>query len=705
MRRIFLGCTRQPALLAILLALSSATAAEGAGANIGDEDWEAGRTLETVVVTATRIEQSVLDVAAAVSVVGAEDIERLAPELLADMLRGVPGAFFQQTTPGQGIPIIRGLKGSQVLHLVDGMRLNNAFFRDAPNQYLSLVDAYAVERTEVVRGSAPSLYGADAMGGVVQVLTREPRFDTDVWSAEGRLYGAYNSADSSLVGRAEAGAGKTGTAISGGLTWQDHGNRRSGGGDVVRPSGYRSEAADLKYRQELGERAELLLSAQYVEQPSTPRIDELVPGFGQDTPSSSVYEFMPNRREFMHARYRVTGNSQWFEYFEAHLARQVITDDRLTQDYGADAVTHEFNESELDGLTLQFNTPWGAAGGADSELVWGFEFYADEVTSSRFRSPFAGAPAAAVQARFPNDSTMVSAAAYASNHWSWERLSVDAGLRYSRFEIFLPAGAEIAATRLEPDDLTGDLHFGYELAPGARLVANLGRGFRPPNVFDLGALGSRPGNRFNVPNSDLQPETVWSYDLGFKLASSRWQAEVFAWYADYRDKISSRLTGEVTPEGRLVVRSDNLNEASLYGLESGLRYLFGDDFEWYGVVNYTRGDESEPDGSTAPADRIPPLNGRLGLVWQANERLRLEPYLDFASSQDRLSPRDEEDPRINPLGTPGWGTLNLLLGWQLTAQAHTGLKLQNLGDKNYREHGSGIDAAGRNLGMWFNLLF
>lgn len=705
MRRASAGLASRLALLAILLSLTSATAAEDAGANTGEDAWEAGRTLETVIVTATRIEQSVLDVAAAVSVIGAEDIERLAPELLADMLRGVPGAFVQQTTPGQGIPIIRGLKGSQVLHLVDGMRLNNAFFRDAPNQYLGLVDAYAVERTEVVRGSASSLYGADAMGGVVQVLTREPRFDTDSWSVEGRLYGAYNSADSSLVGRAEAAAGKTGTAISGGVTWQDHGNRRTGGGEVIRPSGYRSEAADLKFSQDLGERAELMLSAQYAEQPSTPRIDELLPGFGRDTPSSSVYEFMPNRREFLHARYRLDADSPWFERFEAHLARQVISDDRLTQDYGADAVTREFNESELDGLTLQFNTPWGGAGGADSELVWGFEYYADEVASSRFRSPFAGAPAVAVQARFPDGSTMDSAAVYASNHWGWERLSVDAGLRYSRFEIFLPAGAETAATRLEPDDLTGDLHFGYELAPGARLVANMGRGFRPPNVFDLGTLGSRPGNRFNVPNPDLQPETVWSYDLGFKLFSSRWQAEAFAWYADYRDKISSRLTGEVTPEGRLVVRSDNLSEASLYGLESGLRYLLSDAVEFYGVVNYTRGDETDPDGSTAPADRIPPLNGRLGLVWQANERLRLEPYLDFASGQDRLSPRDEEDPRINPLGTPGWGTLNLLLGWQLTEQAHAGLKLQNLGDKNYREHGSGIDAAGRNVGLWLNLLF
>jgi outer membrane receptor protein involved in Fe transport len=678
-----------------------------ASAESRGNEWnprDAGPTLESVIVTATRIERSILDVAEAVSVIDAEDIKRQAPELLAEMLRGMPGTFFQQTTPGQGIPIIRGLKGSQVLHLVDGMRLNNAFFRDAPNQYLGLVDAYAAERTEVIRGSAPSLYGADAMGGVVQILSREPVLDSDRWTATGRLYGAFNSVDSSLIGRAEAAVGHSGSVLSGGVTYQDHGDRTIGGGATVRPSGYRQEAADIKWRQDLGQRSELMLAAHYSEQPSTPRIDELVPGYGQDQPSSAQYEFMPNRREFLHARYRLEGQSRWFSRFEAHLARQTITDDRLTQEYAAPEITREFNSSELDGLTLQFNSPWGH-GGAEREWVWGFEYYTDEIASTRFRSSAAGSPELPVTARFPDGSSMDSAAVYASHHWGWERLAVDAGLRYSRFDVFLPASTEVADVNLQPTDLTGDLHLGYELVPGTHLVANLGRGFRPPNVFDLGTLGSRPGNRFNVPNPALQPETVWSYDFGFKMASARWQAEAFAWYADYRDKISSRPTGDITPAGRRVVTSDNLNEARLYGFETGLRYLAGQDLQLFATVNYTRGEERAPDGPTTPADRIPPLNGRIGLTWEPSEQWRLEPYVDFAASQDRLSPRDSEDPRIDPSGTAGWATLNLLASWQATETLTLGLKLQNLGDRNYREHGSGIDAPGRNLGAWINIGF
>ncbi len=335
---------------------------------------------EQVHVTATRSSKRDIDIAAAVTAIDEEAIRESAPDVIAEMLRGMPGTFFQQTTPGQGIPIIRGLKGSQVLHMVDGIRLNNAFFRNAPNQYLGLVDSFATRRMEVVRGSQGSLYGADAMGGVLNILTHEPDYDGLEWQQDSTSYGSYDSVDDGLVLNARTSGGKQGWGFTGGASYQDHASRKSGSGQRLSPSGYTSEAADLKFVLDTTQRSSLMLSAQVMEQPSTPRYDELVPGFGQTEPSAEQFLFEPNRRSLLHARLRLDGQSLLFDQFEAHLARQVITDDRLTQEYASDEIITEHNASTLDGLTLQFNSSLSNG----MQLVWGGEYYTDTVDSSRF---------------------------------------------------------------------------------------------------------------------------------------------------------------------------------------------------------------------------------------------------------------------------------------------------------------------------------
>ena len=656
---------------------------------------DAPAPLDDMQVTATRVQRLIYDVSQAVTLVDRAEIERDSPQVLAEALRGRVGTFFQQTTPGQGTAIIRGLKGSQILHLVDGFRLNNAFFRSAPNQYLALVDPYAVGQTEVIRGSAGTLYGADAMGGVIQVLTREPEFQSSDWGFEADGYASYEHADRGKVARAESAVGRQGLAFSAGVTWQDYEDRRTGS-DTIRPSGYDSTAADAKLALGLGESAELLLSFQTVDQPNTPRVDELIPGFGQEDPSSELFAFRPNQRDFYHARFRYAPGLTWLDDIEAHVGRQVITDDRRTRDFGSTITTDESNESELTGFTLQAGSHIGNA----LRLTYGFELYTDDVSSSRRRTDSESNVTERVPGRFPDDSSMDSLAGYLYGEWDpHPDLTIGGGLRYSSFEIKLPR-ADGSEAKLEPDDVSGDLHVTWRFSDGLRLVSNLGRGFRAPNIFDLGALGVRPGNRFNVANEDLDAETVWSLDLGFKYAGPRWRGELFGFYSDYDDKITSVATGEITPEGRTVVRSENANEVTIYGVEAGAYYDLTPELEVYGVLNYARGDEEDPDGNDEPADRMPPLNGKLGLIYEPDARLRFEAWSLLADDQDRLSERDERDPRIDPDGTPGWGTVNLSAQWQALENTTLGLRIENLGDRRYREHGSGIDARGRSVGLW-----
>ena len=106
-----------------------------------------------------------------------------------------------------------------------------------------------------------------------------------------------------------------------------------------------------------------------------------------------------------------------------------------------------------------------------------------------------------------------------------------------------------------------------------------------------------------------------------------------------------------------------------------------------------------------PADRVPPLNGRAGLGWALRPEPADQPLPVVCRCPGPPRPRDSSDPRIDPDGTPGWATMNFSLTWQARETLELGLRLENLADKQYREHGSGIDAAGRNLGLWVNARF
>jgi vitamin B12 transporter len=135
---------------------------------------EAMTELEPVVVTAARVARTADETLAAVSVVDRDAIERQQSRTVADALRGLPGVGIA-SNGGLGHTTsvyLRGSRPDHVLLLVDGVRLGSASSGFLPWQ---LVPIEQVERIEVVRGPRSSLYGSEAIGGVVQIFTREGR--------------------------------------------------------------------------------------------------------------------------------------------------------------------------------------------------------------------------------------------------------------------------------------------------------------------------------------------------------------------------------------------------------------------------------------------------------------------------------------------------------------------------------------------------
>jgi outer membrane receptor protein involved in Fe transport len=246
---------------------------------------------------------------------------------------------------------------------------------------------------------------------------------------------------------------------------------------------------------------------------------------------------------------------------------------------------------------------------------------------------------------------------------------------------------------------SGDLGWSYKFSDSWQMIANAGFGFRAPNISDLGTLGDRPGNRFNIPNTDLGEEHVQQFDIGLRQHTENLRFELMIYSLRFDDRITSVFTGNVTPDGRDIVQSVNAAASSIHGAEAGLDIDIADNVTAHAVVNYTWGRETIGTEQAQPADRIPPLSGQFVLQVDLNANWSTESWLRFSGDQDRLSVRDIRDVRINPEGTAGWAILGAKATWIPNEVWSVDLMVDNLLDKRYRVHGSGIDATGRNFAI------
>jgi len=648
--------------------------------------------IDEVLVMATRRTVSTAEISSGLTLVDGDSVRR--HKLVTDALDANVGVFLQQTTPGQGAAIIRGLKGSSILHLVDGMRLNNAIFRSAPTQYFALVPTSAVERVEILRGTPASLHGSDAVGGIVQLVTRVPEFDSSETEVLGEVYAAYDSAElgKTLRGTVDAGTRRIRTSVS--AEHMTTGDRRTGSGDRIGPSSYESKAARWLLAGNPDDDRSWLFDVHYLEQPETPRVDELVPGFGQTEPSSSEFLFAPNRRVFVHGKYGRMNGALGLDW-NVDLAWQRIDDDRITRDFGATDRVRENNRSDLYGLTLS-----GSRVSDSGSWIVGADVYRDEVSSSRSEESLVTGQVTAVTPRFPDGSEIERLAIFGNGEREVApRHLLSGGLRVSHEDVSLPQTSVSAAASVNITDASGDIGWIFNATELWQVVANAGFGFRAPNVFDLGTLGSRPGNRFNIPNTSLDSERVVQLDAGVRYRSDRMRFEFMIYTLQYDDRIVSVLTGDVTPEGRDVVQSVNAADTTLRGVEAGANIDLTESVSTSAVLNYTWGEQRMDGSPTEPADRIPPLSGRLNIAYDPGGDLRFEGWLRFAGQQDRLSARDISDVRIDPTGTSGWAILGGRASWNYRRDWQFTLGLDNLLDKRYRMHGSGLDAPGRNLSL------
>lgn len=666
-------------LAIILLTISSMTI-------YGQQDT-AAKVLGQVTVTATRKQEADLVVPHQVQSINRLKLDTYSPRTTPEALTLLNGVFVQKTNHGGGSPFVRGLTGNQTLILVDGIRLNNATFRYGPNQYLNTIDAFSVNRIEVAKGTGSVQYGTDAIGGVIQVFTKDPAFRSKEHRWEGKALAKYMTGDMEKTVRGEGSYGEEDFAVQIGATYRNFGDLI--GGDTTgkqSPSGYKEFAFDSKAKFRLSSTIQLLVANQFVQQTHMPVYHKVV------LENFALNEFEPQRRYLSYARLAKQSAQPLFKEMELTVSWQQSTEGRNSLKNGTTALRKEKDQVNTWGLTLDIVSRIGKYWSANS----GIELYQDKVGSTREDINTATNTKVAKRGLYPDDAQYGNYSLYTLHHLQFRKWRFDLGARFNTFRIRI-SDTSLGKVTITPSALVANAAVLYAITPQQSVYASMSSGYRAPNVDDMGTLGI-VDFRYEVPTSQLSPEKSYNIELGYKLRTRNFSATANLYYLQLKDLITRvKVDGQMI-SGYQVYKKENVEESYIRGGELEMDWQVIPGLELTAGASYNYG---QNETKKEPLRRVPPFHGRGMVTYRKQQWFGSVEYL-FAAKQDRLAQGDKEDNRIPAGGTPGWGVLNIYAGYQL-AHFRIGAGLQNLGNKDYRTHGSGINGYGRSA--WFQLSY
>lgn len=640
----------------------------------------------------------------AIETVSSQDLLERAPTDMGDALEQTTGVMIQRTGRGQSSPFIRGLTGQQVLILVDGVRMTNATFRAGPNQYFNLIDPAMVDHVEVVRGPGSVLYGSDAIGGVINIVTKEARRVASPFLTGGTIQ-RFSSADLGYTGRLSMEGSVGSLGVFGGGGYGNYNDLDIGGTPDAPPgfdpgrqpaTSWRYNSADLKLNYALTPWSELVFAVQHYVAEDVFRSDRF--------PANRESIFDPQQRDLFYVRLNGVDpcGCGLFDAYQITASLHRFDEMRAERDFraGRNPLLTSFRGfvDEQTGLTGSFVKDYGIVGA----LTTGWDWYHDDIDSSRVDVDRSVDPPG-VQSRpgeVPDDAYYSRYGVFANwDVWLTDRLLATSGVRYQH----VTAGATVTANnvtgKIDPefDGFIGNVGLTYELDPRLHLVGSISEGFRAPNIDDLATVNDNVFVGTQLPNPNLRPENSITYEVGAKLNTPRFDSQVFVWWNDLNDFIQRS-----PPNNQLLLERSN-TEAYLNGVELTGDYRLANNWNVYGNYWYTYGKNVETE---EPLSRIPPMQGVLGLRrrWGGGDNW-FDFYAWMVNEQDRLSPRDLSDTnRIPPGGTPGYATLNLRYGRMIDRRQRLSLNLENFTDEQYRVHGSGSDGPGINAIVTYELL-
>ena len=631
------------------------------------EESEAGQALQTptIMVTANRILQDLFDLPMSVNVITEEDIKREPQVDVADLFAGIPGIMFSTTTVAGGKTIsIRGEDASKTLMMVNGIPVSDRR-SDTASYSTMTIDPSQIERIEIIKGPASVIYGSEAIGGGVNIITKKGG-DKPVGFSQRLVADSSNKSlnvQSGLFG-----------------SYKGFNYRFSGSGVNAHerkvPGGVPADAStSYKNRYYMGQvgydwdKGSISVNTEKYE-------GEFIYSNGVD-PSVQLMRLPQNDRESIALNLELRDLTRHLSNLSFNLAGQ--NSKRIW--HVEMAMVDTSIASDQDQVSSSIKSEWNFG---RHRLVAGLDYIQDdlEVKYDNLRK-FGLKPHYLGTLRADYESMGL----FAQDEWSFaDNWALTAGLRqtwidtqYKGFKGDEQLDIKPSKTSRKDNNLVGSLGLVYSGIENTALRASWSQGYRFPNLGQLylSTIGPGTGNSPTRPNPDLEAETSDNYEVGARFDNGAWMLDVAAFYTDSRDFITTETVNGIS-------QYVNANHAKTHGVEASLSYTFNElGLTPYANATWLHRKFDYGNGVKTSKTRTPDLSGRVGVKWQgdvdAHQRVFTNLYVDWANEADNESQAGVVT------HYPAWQTLNLTLGLE-GGEEHkynATLSLRNIGNQNY----------------------
>ncbi|CAH8209976.1 TonB-dependent heme and hemoglobin receptor HutA; TonB-dependent hemin, ferrichrome receptor [Vibrio aestuarianus] len=587
---------------------------------------------DEVVVSATRTEQSKKDVSSSIETISAKELESTMSNDLQQALSYTPGVdALGDGRFGISSFNIRGVEGSRVKMMIDGVQQPTPYNPGATEQrkYSNAIEIDTLQAIEVNKGPSSTLYGSDALGGVVLLRTKNPG-DILVTEGDENRFGirsGYSSANEQFkttltwAMRQDKLETLLMATYANGHETETHGS----GADIEGPDRGAQNPADSQ----LGN----LLAKAFYQANDDHRLGLTVEYYNkqydEDELNYNGYSIMPgftysdNYNEDTSERLRVGIEHQWLMSSQLadslHWSLSYQDSRSLSKNYDTTPMNGKRRrQREASDQSIQFDTQLSKIVEIDNnahEFTYGLSLLNNDFNLDNTDYKLNYGTSAPGSTGLP-DATVIQWGLFLQDqaYLMQERLVLTAGIRYDSFEATpsVDEGYTTSYEKNKDDAFTGQLGSVYHLNPNLSIFGQISQGFKAPTVYDLYYFYNQ--GAIIEANPDLKAEKSLAYELGLRGQNEFANFEFSTFYNDYKDFITQTKGGE--QNGKDVFTKENLDEVTIYGAEFSSKLYLDKAFNapqgMYSrlTVAYAGGEDKKTGDAL---DSVAPLTANVGL--------------------------------------------------------------------------------------------